>query len=53
MAVTGYGQEEDRLRSQAAGFDHYLAKPAPPEEVQRLLARLAVRQGPGAGQCST
>jgi CheY-like chemotaxis protein len=27
IAVTGYGQAEDRERSQAAGFDHHLVKP--------------------------
>jgi PAS domain S-box-containing protein len=27
IAVTGYGQEEDRRRSRAAGFDHHLVKP--------------------------
>lgn len=26
-AVSGYGQEEDRLRSREAGFDHHLVKP--------------------------
>ncbi|QEL16242.1 ATP-binding response regulator [Limnoglobus roseus] len=28
VALTGYGQEEDRRRSHAAGFDHHLTKPA-------------------------
>ena len=27
IAVSGYGQEEDRRRSHAAGFDHHLVKP--------------------------
>ena len=27
VAVTGYGQEEDRLRSREAGFDRHLRKP--------------------------
>jgi CheY-like chemotaxis protein len=27
IAVTGYGQESDRARSKAAGFDHHLVKP--------------------------
>ncbi|WP_250470182.1 PAS domain-containing protein [Caballeronia sp. GAFFF2] len=34
IAVTGYGQAEDHLRTQAAGFDHHLVKPI---DVQRLL----------------
>jgi CheY-like chemotaxis protein len=28
VAVTGYGQEEDRRRTRDAGFDHYWVKPA-------------------------
>ena len=27
IALTGWGQEEDRHRSKAAGFDHHLVKP--------------------------
>lgn len=27
IAISGYGQEEDRRRSEAAGFDHHLVKP--------------------------
>jgi len=27
IAVTGYGQEDDRCRSREAGFDHHLVKP--------------------------
>jgi CheY-like chemotaxis protein len=38
LALTGYGQEEDRRRSHEAGFDHHLVKPADPEELLRLLA---------------
>jgi CheY-like chemotaxis protein/two-component sensor histidine kinase len=37
LALTGYGQEEDKRRSREAGFDHHLVKPADPEELQRLL----------------
>ncbi len=40
VAVTGYGQEENRRRAEQAGFDGYLVKPADPGEVQRLLASL-------------
>ena len=27
IAITGYGQEDDRRRSREAGFDHHLIKP--------------------------
>jgi signal transduction histidine kinase/DNA-binding response OmpR family regulator len=37
VALTGYGREEDRRRSQEAGFDHHLAKPVDPEQLLRLL----------------
>jgi CheY-like chemotaxis protein len=38
VAMTGYGQEQDRQRSQEAGFDLHLVKPVDPLEVQRLVA---------------
>jgi PAS domain S-box-containing protein len=38
VAMTGWGQEEDRRRSFLAGFDHHLVKPAEPDVLQRLLA---------------
>jgi PAS domain S-box-containing protein len=38
VAMTGYGQEEDRHKSKAAGFDHHLVKPADLAEINRLLA---------------
>jgi signal transduction histidine kinase/ActR/RegA family two-component response regulator len=37
IAVTGYGQAADRLRSQEAGFDHHLVKPVAAEEIQRVI----------------
>jgi PAS domain S-box-containing protein len=39
VAVTGYGQEEDRRRSQEAGFDYHLTKPVDPEALQAFVAR--------------
>ncbi|PYQ42921.1 MAG: hybrid sensor histidine kinase/response regulator, partial [Acidobacteria bacterium] len=37
VALTGYGQEEDRRRAQDAGFDHHLVKPIPPEAILAVL----------------
>jgi PAS domain S-box-containing protein len=37
IAVTGYGQQQDRERSSAAGFDHHLTKPVEYRALQRLL----------------
>jgi CheY-like chemotaxis protein len=39
IAVTGYGQEEDRRRSLEAGIHLHLLKPVEPEELKELLAR--------------
>lgn len=41
VAMTGYGQPEDRLRSQAVGFDHHLVKPAEFSELRAILASVA------------
>jgi PAS domain S-box-containing protein len=38
VALTGYGQEEDRRRSREAGFDRHLVKPVEPHSLQRVLA---------------
>jgi PAS domain S-box-containing protein len=40
IALTGWGQEEDRRRAREAGFDHHLIKPADMEALQVLLASL-------------
>jgi two-component system CheB/CheR fusion protein len=37
VAVTGYGQEEDRRRAAAAAFDAHLVKPADPTDLFSLL----------------
>lgn len=39
VALTGYGQPEDRGRAHEAGFDHHLIKPASFAELHGLLAR--------------
>jgi PAS domain S-box-containing protein len=44
VALTGWGQEEDRRRSQEAGFNHHLTKPVDPLALTKLLARLSVAQ---------
>ena len=45
VAVTGYGQAQDRKRSRDAGFDHHLTKPVDVEALRRLL-----RRGRGTGK---
>jgi signal transduction histidine kinase len=36
VALTGWGQEEDRRRSEEAGFDEHLVKPADLETIERV-----------------
>jgi PAS domain S-box-containing protein len=40
VALTGWGQEEDKRRSQEAGFDSHLVKPVEPAALEKLLAGL-------------
>jgi two-component system CheB/CheR fusion protein len=41
VAITGYGQEEDRRRAQQAGFAHHMTKPVDPAALEALLAQCA------------
>jgi CheY-like chemotaxis protein len=41
IALTGWGQDEDRRRTRRAGFDHHLVKPVDPELLRTLLATWA------------
>ena len=38
IAVTGWGQEEDRQRTREAGFDEHLVKPVRLEELKEVLS---------------
>jgi signal transduction histidine kinase/ActR/RegA family two-component response regulator len=38
VALTGWGQDEDRRRTEEAGFDRHLVKPVEPSTLQKLLA---------------
>jgi CheY-like chemotaxis protein len=39
VALTGYGQEEDRRRAEAAGFDLHLTKPVQPDRLREVVDR--------------
>jgi CheY-like chemotaxis protein len=41
VALTGWGQDNDRKRTAEAGFDHHLVKPADIAALQSLLAGLS------------
>ncbi len=40
VALTGYGQEQDRIRSRAAGFDAHMVKPVPVDDIEQLVRKL-------------
>jgi len=43
VAVTGWGQPEDRRRTHEAGFDHHLVKPPELDAIQKICASLSDR----------
>jgi CheY-like chemotaxis protein len=45
VALTGWGQEEDQRRAEAAGFDRHLTKPAEPSVVESLIASVVDGRG--------
>jgi PAS domain S-box-containing protein len=46
IALTGWGQEEDRRRTREAGFDYHLVKPVEISAVQAVLASLEKQAEP-------
>jgi two-component system, sensor histidine kinase len=44
VALTGYGQPEDRRRALEAGFEEHRIKPLEATELRQLLSRSAIRQ---------
>ncbi|HEY6003427.1 MAG TPA: response regulator [Anaeromyxobacter sp.] len=53
VAVTGYGQEDDRRRAVEAGIDRHLVKPVELDELKEVIERLAFQEPPerdGAGK---
>jgi CheY-like chemotaxis protein len=46
VALTGWGQEEDRRRSKEAGFDTHMIKPVDPIALMGLLASLPSKKSP-------
>jgi PAS domain S-box-containing protein len=45
VALTGWGQDDDRRRSREAGFDHHLTKPPEPEVLDQLIAECIQKNG--------
>lgn len=48
VALTGWGQKEDKRLAAEAGFDHHLTKPVDPDVLNALLAGLDARVQPDA-----
>jgi DNA-binding response OmpR family regulator len=44
VALTGWGQAEDRRLTQEAGFDHHMTKPTEPQSLKQLLSEIASRR---------
>jgi len=42
VAITGWGQREDKERARAAGFDHHLTKPVDADRVEQLIRTYSV-----------
>ncbi len=53
VALTGWGQEDDRRRTGEAGFDHHLVKPPDPKAVSALLEGLANRRSHSPAAAAT
>jgi two-component system CheB/CheR fusion protein len=45
VALTGFGQPEDRMKSREVGFDHHLVKPVELSALMTLLEGIAERPG--------
>jgi len=50
IALTGYGQLQDKVRAREAGFDLHIAKPAEPEAILAALATVAAPGGEQPGE---
>jgi len=46
IALTGYGQPQDRLRALDAGFDVHLTKPVPPEQLATVITQASGNRRP-------
>jgi len=48
IALTGYGQDEDRRRALSAGFDQHLVKPVDIDRLQEILAQASKQKNAAA-----
>ena len=52
IAVTGWGQDEDRQRSSEVGLNVHMVKPVEPAALQKLLAELKLKASAGNGHAA-
>jgi CheY-like chemotaxis protein len=50
IALTGWGQAEDRSRAQEAGFDHHMTKPTDPMAFAKVLVNSRARRSCDSGE---
>jgi two-component system CheB/CheR fusion protein len=53
VAVTGYGQPEDKRRSAEAGFDHHLRKPVTLDQLESIVASCGASRDDGMAETET
>ena len=51
IAVTGWGQEEDKRMSEEAGFDRHMVKPVDPQALMQYLAGVDVVKARADNSC--
>jgi signal transduction histidine kinase len=52
VAMTGWGRNDDRMRTKDAGFDHHLVKPVEPAKLAALLHAASEQAASGASRMS-
>jgi CheY-like chemotaxis protein len=40
IALTGWGQEDNKRQAEESGFDHHVTKPVDPDQLEQLIAEL-------------
>ena len=53
VAVSGYGQEQDRVRSKSVGFDYHVVKPIDPTVLAALVGSLRLSRDAARGEAPT
>ena len=44
VAITGWAQEEEKVRAAKAGFDHHLTKPVDPARIESIIGSVCARR---------